>query len=179
MATRLTQKTAFTGNTAQEDLYMIVDESDTTGSADGTSKKIKGEQVIHTAKVNISSANFGAMDDTGAVGTFFQLLPAPGTGFFYAILSVSINTFVTSPPNNNTNLYIGYDPTQISSFLIQSRRFNNNISARSYNLAPLPQTFTGAHLGVLASSPLVVYANQNFNGNISADFYITYRKCSI
>tara|TARA_R100000734_G_C3310950_1_gene101746 strand:+ start:215 stop:754 length:540 start_codon:yes stop_codon:yes gene_type:complete len=179
MATRLTQKTAFTGNTAKEDLYMIVDESDNTGSADGTSKKITSEQVIQTTKVNITSSNFGAMDNTGVAGTFFELLPAPGTGLFYAILSVSINTLVTSPPNNNTNLYIGYDSTQISSFVLQSRRFNNNISSRSYNLAPLPQTFTGAHLGILDAKPLVVYANQNFNGNISADFYVTYRKCSI
>ena len=176
---RLTDKSAFSGNLATDDLFHVVDASDTSANPNGTSKKVTNEQIIQTTKVNITSANFSSMDDTGSAGTFFQLLPSSGTGFFYVIIAVNINTLVTSPPSNNTNLFIGYDSSQITDYVIQAFRFNNNVSSRSYNIAPNPRNASGDHLGVISSKPLIVYANQNFNGNISADFYVTYRKCSI
>ena len=37
---RLTDKSALTSNTASGDLFMVVDVSDSTGSAAGTSKKV-------------------------------------------------------------------------------------------------------------------------------------------
>ena len=161
---KLTDKTALTGNLASDDLLMVVDTSDTTGSSVGTSKKVTNEQIIQTTKVNITSANFAAMDDTGAAGTFFQLLPAPGTGFFYVIIAVNIHTLVSSSPNNNTNLYIGYDSSQITEYVINAFRFNNSVTSRSYNFAPNPRNASGGPLSVLATKPLIVYANQNFNG---------------
>ncbi len=176
---RLTDKASLLGNLASDDLLMIVDKSDTTGSAEGTSKKVTNEQIIQTTKVNISSANFTAMDLTGNAGTFFELLPASGAGFFYAILNITINTTVTSAPSNNTDLLISYDSTSSADFVASIRRFAKTQPSASYQVAPSTFTKTGADLGTLTIKPLVIYANQNFNGTFSADVYVTYRKCSI
>ena len=176
---RLTDKSALTGNIATDDLFYVVDASDTTGSAEGTSKKVTNEQIIQTTKVNITSANFTAMDDTGVAGTFFELLPASGAGFFYAILNITINTNVTSAPSNNTDLLISYDSTSTSDFIASLRRFAKTQPSASYQVAPGTFTKTGADLGTLTTKPLLIYANQNFNGTFSADVYVTYRKCSI
>tara|TARA_Y100001937_G_C7052186_1_gene299667 strand:+ start:386 stop:931 length:546 start_codon:yes stop_codon:yes gene_type:complete len=176
---RLTDKALFTGNLATDDLLMVVDTSDTTGSSLGTSKKVTNDQIIQTTKVNISSANFAAMDDTGVAGTFFELLPAPGTGLFYVILNITINTLVTSAPSNNTDLLISYDSTSTADFIASLRRFAKTQPSASYQVAPGTFTKTGGDLGTLTTKPLLVYANQNFNGSFSADFYVTYRKCAI
>ena len=50
---------------AAGDLAMIVDVSDTTGSAVGTSKKIKAENLIVTEKVSINNTQFLALATTG------------------------------------------------------------------------------------------------------------------
>ena len=176
---RLTDKTQLTGNTALDDLYMIVDESDNTGSGVGTSKKIQAEQVIQTTKVSVTATNFANMDDDGAANSSVNLLPAAGTGNFYVILAVTINTNVVTAPTNNTNLYVGYDAAQIAEFVLQFRRFSNTLTSRSYNIAPMPMVATGGDLGTLTTKALKLYSNQNFNGSFSADVYVTYRKCSI
>ena len=61
---RLTDKTEL-DLLAADDLAMIVDVSDTTGSAVGTSKKMKAENLIITEKVSISNAEFLALATTG------------------------------------------------------------------------------------------------------------------
>ena len=176
---KLTDKTLLTGNLASDDLLMLVDTSDTTGSAVGTSKKVTNEQIIQTTKVNISSANFTAMDATGSAGTFFQLLPASGAGFFYTILNITINTTVTSAPSNNTDLLISYDSTSTTDYVTAIRRFAKTQPSASYQVSPFTLTKTGLDLNTLTTKALVIYANQNFNGTFSADVYVTYRKCSI
>ena len=176
---RLTDKTQFTGNTTKDDLFMIVDESDNTGSADGTSKKINADQVIQTTKISITASEFQAMDATGSAGTFKALLPAPGTGLFYVILNVTINAIVTTQDTSATNLFIGYDATDLTGYIIQQRRFGHNQPSKSYQFAPLPFTNSGGDLVTLTAKSLVMYSSQNFTGTFTADAYVTYRLCSI
>ena len=54
---KLTDKSALSNPTGTGDLYMIVDVSDTTGSAAGTSKKLDSKFVIQTDKISVSAAD--------------------------------------------------------------------------------------------------------------------------
>ena len=176
---KLTDKTLFAGNTTKDDLYMIVDESDTSSSAEGTSKKIKSEQVIQTTKISITASEFQAMDSSGSAGTFKALLPASGTGLFYVILNMTINTTVTTQDTSATNLFIGYDSTSSTDYIFQQRRFGHNQPSASYQFAPLPFTSSGGDLNTLTTKNFVMYSSQNFTGTFTADAYITYRLCTI
>tara|TARA_R100001440_G_scaffold32986_1_gene51779 strand:+ start:427 stop:972 length:546 start_codon:yes stop_codon:yes gene_type:complete len=176
---RLTDKSALTGNLATDDLLMVVDASDTTGSAEGTSKKVTNEQILQTTKKSISASAFANMDATGNAGTFVELLPGAGTGNFYVILNVTINTNVTASTTGTESLFIGYDSTETSDFIIKHFRFGRNQSSQIYVFSPVPTITSGNDLATISSSSLKMYSDGNFSGNFSADAYITYRKCSI
>ena len=62
---RLTDKTALANNPTSSDLLMVVDVSDTTGSAEGTSKKVISEYMLATEKVTIDNAEFLLLNTTG------------------------------------------------------------------------------------------------------------------
>ena len=64
---RLTDKTALEEQTGSGDLYMIVDVSDTSSSAQGTSKKLDSKFVIQTDKFSLSNAEVLALDTTPKV----------------------------------------------------------------------------------------------------------------
>ena len=89
---RLTDKSGLAQQTAGDDILMVVDVSDTTGSAQGTSKKIEAKNIISVASVSLSSAQIQALHTSAVV-----LLPAPGSGFMYMVHSVLIdNTYVST-----------------------------------------------------------------------------------
>ena len=89
---RLTDKSGLAQQTAADDLLMVVDASDTTGSAQGTSKKIEAKNIISVASVSLSSAQIQALHTTP-----IQLLPAPGSGFITMIHSVLVDcTYVST-----------------------------------------------------------------------------------
>ena len=89
---RLTDKSGLAQQTAGDDILMVVDVSDTTGSAQGTSKKIEAKNIISVASVSLSSAQIQALHTSAVV-----LLPAPGSGFMYMVHSVIIdNTYVST-----------------------------------------------------------------------------------
>jgi len=62
---RLTDKSALANNPASDDLLMVVDVNDTTGSADGTSKKVIAGYVVATEKVSVNNTEFLALATTG------------------------------------------------------------------------------------------------------------------
>jgi hypothetical protein len=62
---RLTDKTALANNPTSTDLFMVVDVSDTTGSAEGTSKKVISEYVLATEKVTVDNSEFLLLNTTG------------------------------------------------------------------------------------------------------------------
>ena len=89
---RLTDKSGFSQQTAGDDILMVVDVSDTTGSAAGTSKRIEAKNIISVASVSLSSAQIQALHTTPIV-----MLPAPGSGFMYMVHSVTVdNTYVST-----------------------------------------------------------------------------------
>lgn len=80
---RLTDKTALANNPTSSDLLMVVDVSDTTGSAEGTSKKVISEYMLATEKVIVDNAAFLDMKTNG-----LKLVLAKGTN--KVILPISI-----------------------------------------------------------------------------------------
>ena len=53
---RLTDKSALEEQLGSGDLLMVVDVNDTTGSADGTSKKYDAKFLMQTDKISVSNA---------------------------------------------------------------------------------------------------------------------------
>ena len=93
---RLTDKSALTEQLSNGDLLMVVDVSDTTGSAAGTSKKIETKYIMQTDKVSINNAEFLALATTGKT-----IVAAQGSG--YVIIPVSVYAEYTEGGTPNTN----------------------------------------------------------------------------
>jgi hypothetical protein len=101
---RLTDKTALTTTPGTGDLLMIVDVNDTTGSADGTSKKIDNKFFIQTDKINVTNAEFKALDSAGRT-----LVSSPGAGFGIIPISAYIEQDKGASPNTaNIGIRIGH-----------------------------------------------------------------------
>jgi len=176
MATRLSQITALAENPASDDFLMVVDKSDTTSSADGTSKKVDNKYIIQTDKKSLVAGDFTSMDDTGAVGTYQVLVENPGSGFAIIPLSVLIITksFVTAE-TSNSNLYFGWAPNTTALYWKFISRWNGSVlSAASFQyVADVPaKGMAGASID---NTKFYMWANNNFNGNYGADVYTTYQ----
>ena len=94
---RLTDKTAMTTTPATGDLLMVVDVNDTTGSAEGTSKKIDNKFFMQTDKISISNAEYKALATTGKT-----LVSSPGAGFAIIPISVALINTEGGTPNTAT-----------------------------------------------------------------------------
>tara|TARA_R100001594_G_scaffold77169_1_gene111789 strand:- start:947 stop:1492 length:546 start_codon:yes stop_codon:yes gene_type:complete len=177
---RLTDKSALALNPSSDDLFHIVDVSDTTGSAAGTSKKIENKFIIQTDKVAISSANFQAMDTGGGAGTFQTLVAAPGSGFMIQPLTISVAVDYTSGTQSSKKvLFFGHqtaDSNYTSGYIFN---FMHSITTDTFyitspvNLRSL-QTVSSAD-----NLPLYVFSSGNFSSTFSADIYVTYQVVKI
>ena len=78
---KLTDKTALAEPTAKDDLYMIVDKSDTTGSSAGTSKKIDAKFVIQT---DIVTGNLDLASNP------LTLVAQPGAGYMVQPITITV-----------------------------------------------------------------------------------------
>ena len=173
---RLTDKPALNNHTGSGDLFMVVDVSDTAGSAEGTSKKIDSKFVIHTDKISVTSAELQAMDSTGGAGTFRTLANSPGSGYAFQILAATvIGKYVSSTDSANRSLYLGYVSNTTAAYWGFAGRFmSGKTSDTTATLKANTSTFP-AMLGSIEDKPLVLYADGNFNGDFTADVYITYQ----
>ncbi len=173
---RLTDKTALDNHTGSGDLYMVVDVSDTAGSAEGTSKKIDSKFVIQTDKISVTSAEFQAMDATGGAGTFRLLANSPGSGYGFHILSATvIGKYVSVTESSNNSLYLGYVSNTTSAYWGLAGRFmSGKTSDTTFTLIQNSST-SPALLASIDDKPLVLYSGGNFNGDFTADVYITYQ----
>ena len=61
---RLTDKTALEEQLGSGDLFMVVDVNDSTGSAQGTSKKFDTKFLLQTDKISISNAEYQALNSS-------------------------------------------------------------------------------------------------------------------
>jgi len=94
---RLTDKTSLANNPASDDLLMVVDVNDTTGSADGTSKKVISEYVIATEKVAVDNTEFMSLATTGKI-----LVQNKGANKIIIPISVYCDYTAGATPNTST-----------------------------------------------------------------------------
>ena len=174
---RLTDKSALSNHTGTGDLYMIVDVSDTTGSAAGTSKKLDSKYVIQTDKISVSNAELVALDDGGGAGESKVLVTAPGSGYIIIPLQLTmIATAAGSAESSNKNLYFGFDASQTILYWSYFSRIMGAVSAGNLKTymasAPAGSGVMGATIDNL---PLKIWTNGTLNGGWACDIYITYQ----
>ena len=167
--TRLTDKTALTDNPTAADLLMVVDSSDTTGSAAGTSKSILNKFVIQTDSKNVS------LDLNSNPVT---LVDAPGVGFIIQPITITaIVTYVSTGTPQSNYLYVSYDSSTTTNYLVRQRDFFKNESAsRSYvfssdGLAPSDGTYAGS----IEDKPLQIYSSVDYTGDFTIQVLTTYQ----
>ena len=167
---RLTDKTALAEQPSSGDLFMVVDVSDTSSSAQGTSKSIDSKFVIQTDKFSLNNT------EVQALNTSPKTLVGALSGYFITPLTVSV--FCTRNGSNETssnNLMFGFDSSTDSSYWVQIRDcMNNKTSDLSYVVAAYPPG-NGTYVGnSTVNRPFEMWSNAAFNGPWTCEVYVTY-----
>ena len=125
---KLTDKSALAQQAASDDLLMVVDVSDTTGSADGTSKKIEAQNVIAVKTLGLSSAQIQALHTTP-----ITILSAPGSGFMHLVHAAYILVdYGTTTETARLSLVLGYGtPSHLSNRIYRVNSFMQNVAANA------------------------------------------------
>jgi hypothetical protein len=166
---RLTDKTLLSGNLAAGDFLMVVDTSDTTGSAAGTSKKIANKHIIQT---DIVTGNLDLNTNP------LTLVAAPGLGNFIQPLNITILFTYNSSASTVSNFaFINYDSTDYNEYIISTRDlFKNKTTNLTYqygcneNNPP-----NGVYEGLITNKPLILSTSADIGGNSSFKVYTTYQ----
>tara|TARA_R100000908_G_scaffold63442_1_gene44539 strand:+ start:16 stop:555 length:540 start_codon:yes stop_codon:yes gene_type:complete len=169
---RLTDKTSLEQQVGSGDILMVVDVNDTTGSAEGTSKKMDFKYLMQTDKISVSNAEF---QDLGVVGGTPKTLVGALSGYMITVYSVTVlTTYASSTESSNADLRFSYDASDISNYWLQYRRFMNGVTTdSSFCFAPVPSG-VGSCKTSLLNKPFVMSSSVDFNGGFSADVYVTY-----
>lgn len=177
MATKLTDLAAIAMNPASGDLHTVVDVSDTSGGAAGTSKKVQNKYLIQTDKISLNNAQVIALDDGGGAGEFQTLVAAPGSG--YAIIPITVTCISTgagTTESSNNNVYLGYDNDQTTDYWSFINRFNSGLASGSVlTTIEISTTSRGSFDATIDNIPLYIWSNGTFNGGWAVDIYITYQ----
>ena len=173
---KLTDKTALAENLANDDLLMVVDVSDTTGSTAGTSKKVVSKYVIQTDKVTVSNAELLAMDSSGGAGTFKEIIPAQGSGYIAIPMKVTIIPTVSDGDTSNATLYLGWDASQEVYDWDSVIRFNRNATS-SYTYIFFGNGGSAiTHDASIDNLSFKMYSSANFNStDMALNVYATYQ----
>jgi hypothetical protein len=170
---RLTDKGTF-GTTPIDyrDLLMGVDISDTTGSAEGTSKSLKAQRLITTVTASLDSTAVSALNST-PLGLF-----NPGAGFIVIPIAVTcVCVHVGVDESNGEYLYIGYDKATsgTTNYWDRARDFYLNESAdRTFVFSgntTIPAD--GTYAGDINGKALEMWSGGAFNGNWTMKVYAT------
>ncbi len=170
---RLTDKTLLSENLAPGDLLMVVDTSDTTGSADGTSKKIANKHIIQTDTVT------GNLDLNSNPLT---LVAAPGAGSFIQPLTIAVlYTYNSSASTANPFMFINYDSTDYNEYIVSFRSFlQNKTSSLTYQFGCTPSNpSNGVYEGLITNKPLIMSTTVDLGGDGSFKVYTTYQIVTI
>ena len=171
---RLTDKTALEEQLGSGDLFMVVDVNDSTGSAEGTSKKLDTKYLIQTDKISVTNAELQDMKADGSAGSFKTLVGAL-SGYMITVYNVTVLcTYGASTEASANNLYFGYKSDSIASYWTYARRFmNGETNDITASFAAIPPSGGTCSESIL-NKPFLMYSNNAFNGGWTADVYVTY-----
>tara|TARA_R110002020_G_scaffold92899_2_gene224478 strand:- start:21906 stop:22427 length:522 start_codon:yes stop_codon:yes gene_type:complete len=164
---RLTDKTQYSDNLASDDLLMMVDVSDTTGSSAGTSKQTRNHFIIQTDKV---AGNLDLLSNP------LTLVAPPATGFAIQPITMTILFKYVSASTATGYVYISYDSSSTSNFLVRQRDlYKSETADRTYVFgADAAASADGTYAGNIDSKGLYLYG-MNLSGTSTFDVYTTYQ----
>ncbi len=171
MAQRLTDKTALAEQTGTGDLYMVVDVSDSSGSPEGTSKKIDSQYVIQTDKFSLTNTQVKDLDT--APITLISAL----TGYMSTIYNVTVLCTYAAPQEiARKNLIFGFDESVDTEYWGLAA---DCMDAKSTDCSYVIHAEGGARNPTCAipllNRPFKVWAEgTGFGGGWSCDIYVTY-----
>ena len=166
---RLTDKTALDEQAGSGDLLMVVDVNDTTGSAEGTSKKMDFKYVIQTDKFSLTNAEVVALNSTP------KTLVGALSGYMVTPISCTVlTTYAASTESSNNNLYFGFDPSQDVVYWQYATRFNGSITGDNTYIFSGDQPGRGVHTASTLNTAFSMWSNAAFNGGWACDVYCTY-----
>tara|TARA_R100000664_G_C2708042_1_gene105862 strand:- start:285 stop:815 length:531 start_codon:yes stop_codon:yes gene_type:complete len=166
---RLTDKTALTEQAGSGDLLMVVDVSDTTGSAEGTSKKTDFKYVIQTDKLSLNNTEVQALDSTP------KTLVGALSGYMVTIYNVTtLCTYAASTESANKYLYFGYDSLDSATTWMSARGMMNGLTTDPTFCFSATPSSTGICASSILNKPFVMWSSGAFNGGWSMDVYVTY-----
>ena len=166
---KLTDKTALAEPTAKDDLYMIVDKSDTTGSSAGTSKKIDAKFVIQT---DIVTGNLDLNTNP------LTLVAQPGAGYIIQPITITVYYDYNSVPSpTSNNMYINYNSGVATHYVAFQRDFiRNDTGDRTYQFGcGNSNPSDGVFNGTIENRALVMWASADLGGNGAFKVYVTYQ----
>ena len=166
---RLTDKTALEEQLGSGDLLMVVDVNDTTGSAEGTSKKYDSKFLMQTDKFSLSNAEIQALSSTP------KTLIGALSGYFINVFQVTIFvTYASSTESSSKDLHLTYDTSDASTnYTIIRDCMNGKTTDITFVLNSSGST-AGACATSILNKPFLMCASGAFNGGWSADVYVTY-----
>ncbi len=164
---KLTDKTALNEQAGSGDLLMLVDVNDTTGSSAGTSKKEDIKYFMQTDKIPVSNAEFQDL------GTTPKTLVGALSGYMINVFRVTILCTHASPDDSAAaTLRFTYDTSESSNFWTEYRRFMNGVSTdASFCFSP-NQSSVGSCKTTLLNKHFSMLSSADYNGGLSADFYV-------
>jgi hypothetical protein len=168
---RLTDKTALNNHTGTGDLFMLVDVSDTTGSAAGTSKKIDSKFIIQTDKISVSSSDVSGLNTAPKT-----LVSAPGAG--YAVIPLNFTLFNTyiSTVTGKIKMIFGHTGTNdpnLSCAVIDNYMFG--FTTDQTNITSNQNSLQRTRTTSIEDKPLYLSSSASFGAAFSVDVYVTYQ----
>ena len=168
---KLTDKSSLNEQTGSGDIYMVVDVSDSTGSAAGTSKKIDSKFIIQTDKYSLNNTEVLALDSTP------KTLIGALSGYMPTIFNVTVLcTYASSTESSRKDLIFGFDESVDNEYwsYIESC-MDSETSDNSYVPGAVAANKQGTCSSSLLNKPFKVWAEgTGFNGGWSCDIYVTY-----
>ena len=183
MATKLTDLAAVGTTPDSGDFLTVVDVSDTTGGAAGTSKKVTyanlgtgGGGTVVTTKVSINNASVLDLkyDDTP-----ITLKAAEAGKIIVPVKAVVVATHAGSNESSSDDLRIGYSAADstTSQYWASWRDFMNGVSSGTRSSVAGGQLGGGTSNNMtfsITNKPFQVWCSDVFNGGWSMDIYFSY-----
>jgi hypothetical protein len=166
---RLTDKDLLSAQIYSDDLFHIVDVSDTTGSSAGTSKKVEARRLIVTTRASFSNAEIQALNSTP------QEMFAPPSGYYVIPIGLTLFCeYAAGTESSSNNLYLGYAGSGTTHYWDYGRDVMNGVSSdTTYIFSGGNPASNGSYNGDLSGVAFSIWSNGAFNGGWTAKAYFT------
>lgn len=180
MSTKLTDLADLGVKPASGDFFTLVDVSDTTGGASGTSKKVQFSDMtgnlLSQVETTVTNGDVLTMkyDDTP-----IELVAGIAGKIIVPIGITIVATAAGGTEPTGTNLHVGWDASVSLSgdYFVQLRNMMNGIASpniTSQSTTPYANGWGAAYGGDAVSKALEVWSTSDFTGGWSMKIYTTY-----